>query len=258
MRIISLAVDGIQQASEKGLFQWLASQDADVICLQDLRASAYELEQQPAYELKDYFSYFFDAPEPGSNGVAIYTRDMPKAIMYGFGASNGEDMQGRYLQADFERVSICSLLAPSAIAETQSQEIKDRFFRDLLNHFNKISHKRRDYIFCGSWNIAHRDIDVGDPDNCQMTSGFLEHERQSLHQLYSGMGYADAFRRFNVDADEFSSWPSGKMGEGSGWRTDLQVVSGNLRDKVEYAVIYKAKIFSSHLPVIVDYDLETL
>ncbi len=258
MRIISLAVDGIQQASEQGLLQWLASQDADVICLQDLRAPAYELEQHPAYELTGYFSYFFDAPEPERNGVAIYTRDMPKAIMYGFGATNGEDMQGRYLQADFERVSICSLLAPSAIADTQSQETKDRFFRDLLNHFNKISYKRRDYIFCGSWNIAHRDVDVEDPVNCRDVSGFLEHERQCLNQLYTGIGYADAFRRYNSDADEFTHWPSGIAGEGSGWRTDFQVVSGSLRDRVEYAVIYKAKTFSSHLPVIVDYEMETI
>lgn len=121
MRIISLAVDGIQQASERGLYHWLAAQDAHVICLQDLRAPAYELEQRREYQLQGYFSYFFDAPQPDSNGVAIYSRDMPKAIMYGFGASNGEDMQGRYLQADFDRVSICSLLAPGAIASTQSQ-----------------------------------------------------------------------------------------------------------------------------------------
>ncbi|TNE76549.1 MAG: exodeoxyribonuclease III [Gammaproteobacteria bacterium] len=258
MRIISLAVDGIQQASEKGLFQWLASQDARVICLQDLRTRTYELEENPAYALDGYFSYFLDAPEATQNGVAIYTRDMPKAIMYGFGASNGEDMQGRYLQADFERVSICSLLAPEAIADTQSQERKDRFYRELLSHLTKISHKRRDYIFCGNWNIAHREADVSNPADCQALSGFLPHERQTLSQLYNSIGYADAFRLFNADDDEFTYWPSGEVGEGCGWRSDFQLVSNSLREKVEYAVTYKAKTFSSHLPVIIDYDLEAL
>lgn len=258
MRIISLAVDGIEQATKQGLFQWLASQDAHVICLQDLRAPAYELEQRREYELDGFFSYFFDASDPADNGVAIYTRDMPKAIMYGFGASNGEDMQGRYLQADFDRVSICSMLAPQAVAESKSQERKERFFRDLLNHMNKISHKRRDYIFCGNWNIAHRDADVGDPKGCQQLSGFLPEERQTLSQLYNGIGYTDAFRLYNSEGDEFTSWPSGEVGEGCGWRTDLQVVSNSLRTKVEYAVLYKTKTFSSHLPVIVDYDMESL
>ena len=255
MRIISVAVDGIQQAADLGLFQWLASQDAHIICLQDLRLPEPVLSSRAEFQLDGYFSYFFDAPQPEQNGVAIYTRDMPKAIMYGFGANNGEDMNGRYLQADFEHVSICSLLAPS---DNGGQPLKDRFFRDLLAHFSKISSKRRDYIFCGSWNIAHRTIDVSAPETCCNLSGFLPHEQQCLDQVFGDIGYADAFRLFNMDADEFTYWPTGKPLGGMGWRTDMQIVSKNLTSHVEYAVIYKAKTFSSHLPVIVDYDLETL
>lgn len=257
MRIISVAVDGIQQAAAQGLFEWLASQDAHIICLQDLRLPEPVLSSRADFQLDGYFSYFFDAPQPEQNGVAIYTRDMPKAMMYGFGANNGEDMNGRYLQADFENVSICSLLAPSA-SDDDSQPLKDRFFRDLLAHFSKISSKRRDYIFCGSWNIAHRTIDVSTPDTCRDLSGFLPHEQQCLNQVFGDIGYADAFRLFNMDADEFTYWPAGKPLEGTGWRTDMQIVSKNLTTRVEYAVIYKSKLFSSHLPVIVDYDLETL
>ncbi|WP_297184759.1 exodeoxyribonuclease III [uncultured Porticoccus sp.] len=257
MRIISVAVDGIQQAAAQGLFEWLASQDAHIICLQDLRLPEPVLSSRADFQLDGYFSYFFDAPQPEQNGVAIYTRDMPKAMMYGFGANNGEDMNGRYLQADFENVSICSLLAPSA-SDDDSQPLKDRFFRDLLAHFSKISSKRRDYIFCGSWNIAHRTIDVSTPDTCRDLSGFLPHEQQCLNQVFGDIGYADAFRLFNMDADEFTYWPAGKPLEGTGWRTDMQIVSKNLTTRVEYAVIYKNKLFSSHLPVIVDYDLETL
>mgnify|MGYP005863322917 CR=1 FL=1 len=257
MRIISVAVDGIQQAAAQGLFQWLASQDVHIICLQDLRLPEPVLSSGAEFQLDGYFSYFFDAPQPEQNGVAIYTQDMPKAIMYGFGANNGEDMNGRYLQADFEHVSICSLLAPRASGDT-SQAIKDRFYRDLLAHFSKIGNKRRDYIFCGSWDIAHRTIDVSAPDTCHDQPGFLPHEQQCLDQVFGDIGYADAFRLFNTDADEFTYWPAGKPLEGTGWRTDMQIVSKTLTNSVEYAAIYKNKTFSSHLPVIVDYDLETL
>ncbi|MEH6617086.1 MAG: exodeoxyribonuclease III [Porticoccus sp.] len=265
MRIISLAVDGIHQASRCGLFQWLASQEANIICLQDLRAQSSELTSNPEFELEGYFSYFFDSPTQECNGVAIYSREIPKAIMYGFGASNAEDMNGRYLQADFEHVSVCSLLAPNVTADSTTmtssaseQEIKDHFFRDLLSHLNKISHKRREYVICGNWNIAHRDIDVSDPDHSQGTSGFLPNEQQCLDQLYQNTGYADAFRLYNTDADEFNNWPSGEQDVGCGWRTDLQVVSQGLIKRIEYAAIYKAKFFSSHSPVIIDYDLENL
>ncbi len=96
------------------------------------------------------------------------------------------------------------------------------------------------------------------PETCCNLSGFLPHEQQCLDQVFGDIGYADAFRLFNMDADEFTHWPAGKPLEGMGWRTDMQIVSKNLTSHVEYAVTYKAKTFSSHLPVIVDYDLETL
>lgn len=258
MRIISLAVDGIHQASQQGLFPWLTTQDANIICLQDLRCQEPILTSTPEFELEGYTSYFFDSPTPEHNGVAIYCREIPKAILYGFGATNGEDMNGRYLQADFEHTSICSLLVPTAPANTPEQQLKEQFLRDLRGHLNKISHKRRNYVLCGSWNVAHRTIDVSDPNSCKSLSGFLPEEQQHLCQLYAGLGYSDAFRRYNTDTDEFSYWPSGKPDTGTGWRTDLQVISQGLKNRVEYATIYKSKTFSSHAPVIIDYDIESL
>ena len=254
MRVISLSVDGIRQAAKRGLYDWLAEQDVDVICLQDLQALEYELDDA-IYHPEGYHAYFFDSGEKGCNGVAIYTRELPKALIYGFGFSSGVDMEGRYLQIDFERMSIGSLLAPQAHLEHQSQEVKYQFFDDLQAHLEKISHKRRDYIFCGNWSIAPSAKDVSDSALLQNQSGFLPDEQQWMRQL-TEIGYLDAFRLDNTDSDEFSWWPSNAIGEGEGWRTDLHVVSGNLEQRVEYAVIYKAQQFSSHCPVIVDYDLE--
>ncbi|WIO74390.1 exodeoxyribonuclease III [Porticoccaceae bacterium LTM1] len=258
MRIISLCLEGIHQAAQRGLYDWLTSQDADVICLQNLKAQEHELEWQPQFELDGYFAYFFGDSEPQSNGVAIYTRAMPKALMYGFGFSSGEDMKGRYLQADFGDISIGSLLAPSGVTGEPSQDIKRQFFQDLQAHLEKISHKRRNYIICGNWNMAHSEIDLQNPDSNQETSGYLVSERRWMDTLFRGLGYADAFRIGNRDTDEYSWWPSGEHGEGDGWRVDYQVISRELSPKVEYAVMYKAKTFSSHSPVIVDYDIEEL
>ena len=258
MRVISVSVDGIYQAAQRGLFDWLDDQDAEIICLQDLRARAYEVEDTPELQLDGYFSYFFDGVEEHSNGVAIYTKQAPKAVMFGFGLPSGEDMNGRYLQADFERLSIVSLLAPSAIAGETSQLVKMDFFTGLQNHLQKISHKRRDYIFCCNLNIAHQARDVEQAESKSATSGFLKEERQWCDQLYREINYADAFRLTNDDDDEFSWWPSGELGEGDGWRTDTQIISKSLSSQVEYAVLYTAKAFSSHAPVIVDYDIHDL
>ena len=255
MRIISLCVDGIHQAAQRGLYEWLAEQDADIICLQDLRALEYELDEAP-FQLDGYLAYFFDSGEQHYNGVGIYTRKQPKALIFGLGFSSGVDMEGRYLQADFEQISIGSLLAPSATLETESQEVKIQFFDDFQAHLSKITRKRREFIFCGNWNMAHKRIDVQNWQNNDSNSGFLPHEQQWMDQLFTQVGYTDAFRMANSDSDEFTWWPSGKIGEGDGWRTDYQVVSESLANRVEYATTYKNKFFSSHLPVIIDYDLE--
>ena len=258
MRIISLCVNGIHQASQRGLYDWLTSQDADIICLQNIKAQEHQLEWQPEFELEGYFAYFFGDSEPNSNGVAIYTRQMPKALMYGFGFASGEDMKGRYLQADFDKISIGSLLAPAGITGSLTQEVKRLFFNDLQSYLDKISHKRRSYIICGNWNIAHADNDLENQQNYREDSGFLTSERSWMNTLFGDLGYTDAFRRGNTDSDEFSWWPAGEIGQGDGWRVDYQVASRDLAASVEYAVMYKAKAFSAHAPVIVDYDIEEL
>ena len=164
--------------------------------------------------------------------------------------------QGGGFNADFEQISIGSLLAPSAFSEAESQEVKIQFFEDMQAHLTKITRKRREFIFCGNWAMAHKRIDVQNWQDNDSNSGFLPHEQQWMRQLFSQVGYADAFRIANTDSDEFSWWPSGTIDEGDGWRTDYQVISESLSSRVEYSAIYKNKQFSSHLPVIIDYDLE--
>lgn len=256
MRVITLCVDGIDYAIANGLYDWLRSQDADIICLQDMRKPEPDLAWEPEYQLEGYFGYFFDSPDGSYCGVGIYTRQAPKAIMTGFGFASGIDMDGRYIQADFDGVSVGSLLAPSATSEVQSQEEKIQFFDDLQAHLSKITRKRREYIICGNWNQVHKNIDVENFEKNQDESGALPYERKWMSQLFSEIGYADAFRKVNRDSDEYSWWPSGEIGKGDGWRVDYQIVSDNISNSVEYAVVYTAKKFGSHAPVIVDYDLE--
>ena len=253
MRIINFSVDGIAQAVDRGLFDWLNEQDADIICLQDLRETAATLEDN--YQIEGYSAYYFDSGIDNKYGVGVFTRAQPKALIYGLGFSTGVDMEGRYIQADFERLSVGSILAPQAGSDPESQAIKNKFFDDLQAHLHKITRKRRDFIFCGNWGMAHREIDVENPQHNGDKPGFLPEDRQWMDQLYLELGYIDAFREVNSDRDEFTCWPSGVQGEGDGWRTDFQVASAALKNRVEYATTYKTQTFSSHLPVIIDYDM---
>lgn len=257
MRVISLSVDGIFQAAKRGLYDWIAEQDADIICLQDIRAREYELDDD-IYHPQGYFAYFFDSGIKNYNGVAIYTRFQPKALIYGLGFASGVDVEGRYLQIDYDNYSIGTLLAPSARSEAESQEVKIQFFDDFQALLHKISRKRRNFIFCGNWQMAHTSKDVQNPEKNAQQSGFLGHEQLWMRQLFTQLDYTDAFRLAITEGGEYSWWPEGEMDKGDGWRTDYQVISKALAKKVEYASMYKTKTFSSHLPVIVDYDIDDL
>ena len=257
MRIISFCVDGIHQAAQRGLYDWLMDQDADIICLQDIRALEYELDHA-VFHPEGYFAYFFDSGIKHYNGVAIYTRHQPKALIYGLGFSSGVDMEGRYLQVDFDQYSIGSLLAPSAFEETESQEVKIKFFDDYQALLHKVTRKRRSFIVCGNWAMAHTKKDVENWQANHSRSGFLGHEQQWMNQLIHQVGYADAFRVAVPDAGEFSWWPSGDVNSGDGIRVDYQIISEGLKRRVENAAMYKTKMFSSHLPVVVDYDIDEL
>ncbi|ENQ3162880.1 catabolite repression control protein Crc [Pseudomonas aeruginosa] len=249
MRIISVNVNGIQAAAERGLLSWLQAQNADVICLQDTRASAFDLDD-PSFQLDGYFLY---ACEQG--GVALYSRLQPKAVISGLGFETA-DRYGRYLQADFDKVSIATLLLPSGQSGDESLNQKFKFMDDFTHYLSKQRRKRREYIYCGSLYVAHQKMDVKNWRECQQMPGFLAPERAWLDEVFGNLGYADALREVSREGDQFSWWPDSEQAEmlNLGWRFDYQVLTPGLRRFVRNAKLPRQPRFSQHAPLIVDYD----
>lgn len=253
MRIISFSADGIKSAAEKGFYDWLKDQDADFICVQDLQCSEYDL-QDSVFFPENYNAYFFDDINGKANGVAIYCRQLPKAIMTGLGFADF-DTEGRYIQADFDNLSVGCLLGPNVEPGNAEQQLRKTEFYGLLGgHLQKVRNKRREFIICGNWHMAHTPGDVQDTERNSTVSGFLAEERQWLNELLES-GYVDAFREINSDQDEYSWWPDGDR-SANGWRSDFHIASQGLKYAVDYGAIYKTRQFSSHAPVIMDYDIE--
>jgi exodeoxyribonuclease-3 len=250
MRVISFSADGVREAAERGFYDWVLDQDADFICIQDLRCAEYDLTDNRFFP-GEYNAYFFDDIDGKANGVAIYCRELPKAIMTGLGFADF-DMQGRYIQADYGDISVACLLAPGG-GDEAAQASKDEFFSLLGNHLQKVRNKRRKFIICGNWQIAPELVDVQDGTACESVSGFLPQEQEWMAELLDA-GYVDAFRCVSRDEPAYTFWPQAR-GEG-GWRTDLQIISAELRHSVEYGAVYTGAEFSRHAPLIMDYDLD--
>lgn len=254
MRVISINVNGIHNAIEQGLLDWLAAQNADVICLQDTRASAYEMEE-PEVQLHGYFCYASDAEQPEQGGVAIYTRMQPKAIITSLGFESS-DRYGRYIQADFDKVSIASVLMPSGHTDEAELNQKFKLMDDLARYLDKQRRKRRDYIYCASLYIAHNKLDVKHWRDCQQDAGFLSPERNWMDEIIGTMGYVDALREVNREGELYSWWADSEQAEllNLGWRFDYQLLTQGMRRTVRSAKLSRQPRFSQHAPFSVDYD----
>ena len=255
MRVITLNVNGIRSAASKGLFPWLAQQQADVICLQEVRAREDQFAGHDI-SLPGYYAAYYPAERPGYAGVALYSREKPERLVRGFGVAEF-DNEGRYLEAQFPGLSVVSLYLPSGSSGPERQQSKDRFLKKFLPLLRALKRRRRQYLLCGDWNIAHRAIDLKNWKANQKNSGFLPHERAWLDELFDDGGYLDAFRAVNTEPDQYTWWSNRgqSWAKNVGWRIDYQIASPGLAGAARAAQIYKATRFSDHAPLIMDYEL---
>jgi exodeoxyribonuclease-3 len=255
MRVMTLNVNGIRSAARKGVLPWLAAQPVDVICLQEIRADA-QLLAGGEFEVPGFNSHFYPAERKGYAGVALYSRAKPIKVVRGFGVDEF-DNEGRYLEAQFAALSVVSLYLPSGSAGPERQASKFRFLDAFMPHLAALKRRRKPYVLCGDWNIAHRPIDLKNWKANQKNSGFLPEERAWLDTLFDGQGYVDVFRTVNTEEDQYTWWSNRGQAWANnvGWRIDYQVVSPQLAKAARAAEIFKAQRFSDHAPLTIEYAL---
>lgn len=255
MRVITLNANGIRSAASKGAFAWLRDQKADVVCLQETKAQEPQLQGHDV-DLPGFHRYFHDAVRPGYSGVALYCRQKPDEVISGFGVEEF-DREGRYLEARFGKLAVVSLYLPSGSSGPERQASKFRFLEAFLPHLRKLRRRKSEYILCGDWNIAHKEIDLKNWKSNQKNSGFLPEERAWLDQLFDAEGYVDAFREVNTEPDQYTWWSNRGQAwaKNVGWRIDYQIVSKGLAGAARGAEIYKSQRFSDHAPLTMDYSI---
>jgi exodeoxyribonuclease-3 len=204
---------------------------------------------------EDYHCHYLDAEKKGYSGVAIYARRQPDAIIQGLGWPD-MDAEGRYLEAQFGNLSVVSLYLPSGSSSEERQQVKFSFLDRFLPFLRERAQTGRDYILCGDWNIAHKNIDLKNWRGNQKNSGFLPEERAWMDALLGPENWVDAFRAINQEADQYTWWSNRGQAwaKNVGWRIDYHIVSPSLKDKIRAAAIYKDERFSDHAPLTIDYD----
>ncbi len=255
MRVMSFNANGIRAAARKGFFDWFSRQKTDVLCVQELKAKAEQLEGSP-FERRGYCRFLHDAERPGYSGVALYSRAEPREVIYGLG-SEEFDAEGRYVEVRFDNVTVVSVYLPSGSAGEHRQASKYRFLDLFEKHLAALKKKSVPYILCGDFNIAHKEIDLKNWRGNRKNSGFLPEERAWMDRVLSTGGYVDAFRAVNQEANQYTWWSNrGQAREKNvGWRIDYHLVTPELQKHIQRGAIYKNKWFSDHAPLTIDYDI---
>lgn len=255
LKVISANLNGIRSAARKGFFNWLREQQADVICLQELKAQAAEIQDAIFYP-DGYHAHFHYAEKKGYSGVGIYSRHQPKEVITGLGFETA-DQEGRYVAINLGPLWVASLYLPSGTSGEERQSVKFDFLDRYALLLEKAKQSNQEMIIAGDWNIAHKAIDLKNWRGNQKNSGFLPEERAWMDKLFGEMTFVDAFREINQEPDQYTWWSNrGRAYEKNvGWRIDYQVTTPGLKKLVKSASIYKEERFSDHAPLIIEYDL---
>lgn len=255
MRIISYNVNGIRAAMKKGLIDWLQTDPADVICLQEIKANSADIDVGKIESL-GYQTYWYSAQKKGYSGVAILSKIAPDNIVYGSSIEQS-DYEGRVIRADFGNISVFSAYFPSGTSGDERQTYKYQWLKEFEEYLDLLRKTKHQLIICGDYNIAHAEIDIHDPKGNKNSSGFLPEERSWLTQFF-GRGYIDTFRHIHPDKkDQYSWWsqrfPTVRLNN-KGWRIDYISVTDNLKENIKDAQILPNVKHSDHCPIYVEIE----
>jgi len=254
VRIVSLNLNGIRSAVGKGFLDWLALQEADVVCVQELKCRPGDLTEamRAPHGLRGHFHC---AERPGYSGVGIYSKREPDEIRQGIGIPD-IDAEGRFIEARFGNLSVVSFYVPSGSSSPERLQVKFAFLERAIAPLHALAGSGREVVICGDWNIAHKQIDLRNWRSNQKNSGFLPEERAWLSGVFDHLGYVDVFRRVDTRAEQYTWWSNRGQAwaKNVGWRLDYQIATPGIAARAHRVAIYKDQRFSDHAPLTIDYD----
>lgn len=261
LKIISANLNGIRSASNKGFFEWMQKQDADFVCVQEVKAQNADLSETmwspPAKDNQVYQGYFHFAEKKGYSGTGVYTKQKPEQVITGMGLPEFDE-EGRYTELVFAELSVISVYLPSGSSSLERQHAKFRFLDQFTPHLQALRARGREVVVCGDWNIAHTEKDLKNWKGNLKNSGFLPEERAWMTQLLGeGTDWVDVYRSLHPDAsDEGYTWWSNRgqaWAKNVGWRIDYQIATPGMAALARQAAIFKEQRFSDHAPLTMEY-----
>ncbi|MHC4870897.1 MAG: exodeoxyribonuclease III [Planctomycetota bacterium] len=252
MKIISWNVNGIRACINKGFYDFLSAEDPDIICLQEVRA----LQEQADLARADKYQICWNPAEKrGYSGTAVFSKIKPIDIKHGLGIKK-HDTEGRVITLEFKKYFLVTVYTPNSKRGLERLEYRTlEWDVDFLKYVKKLE-KEKPVVFCGDLNVAHKEIDLANPDSNHKNAGFTDEERESFDNIVEA-GFIDTFREFCSEGGHYTWWSNfAKSREKNiGWRIDYFCVSKALRKQLKGAAIMPEVMGSDHCPISIEISL---
>jgi len=258
MKIYSWNVNGLRAVLKKNVFlPFLAAHAPDVLCLQETKA----LRDQVEIDLPAYEEYWNSATRKGYSGTAIFCRQAPLAVTYGFPAdfatrfdladqAGDSATEGRVVTAEFAQCFVVSVYTPNAKEDLSRLPLRHRQWDPAFLAYCQWLERTKPVVACGDLNVAHTELDLANPKANRGKKGFTDEEREGF-QHFIDAGFVDTLRLFKQGNGHYTWWShfANARARNIGWRIDYVLVSASLREAVKAADIHPDVMGSDHCPV---------
>ncbi len=252
-RFVSWNVNGLRAALKKepGFLDVLHELDANICAVQEIKAMPDQLPDE-VRNIPGYKVYWYPAQKKGYSGTAIFTKKDPNEVIYGLGKEEF-DREGRVLTLEFDDFYFITAYFPNSQHGLKRLQYKQDFNKDILHYMDKLA-KNKSVVLCGDLNVAHKEIDLANPQVNRKNPGFCPEERAWMDEV-TGAGYIDTFRLFNQEPKQYTWWSYRfhARAKNIGWRIDYFVVDPGSRDRVYSAAIHDDILGSDHCPVSIEF-----
>ncbi len=250
MKLISWNVNGIRAVHNKGLFMPIFKDKPEIVCIQETKAQD-DVFPKELKEIQGYHFYLCSAEKKGYSGTAMWSKEKPITVKYGFGKKKF-DNDGRIMIAELKDFFLYNIYFPNGGRGPEWVDFKIEFYEEFLKHAEK-NRKLKPIVVCGDVNTAHKEIDLARPKENENSTGFLPVERAFLDKLVS-KGYIDTFREFNKKGGNYTWWDykTKARDRNIGWRIDYFYISEELKEKLKSASIHSDVMGSDHCPVSIE------
>lgn len=245
MKIISWNVAGFRACLKKGFANFFEEENADIVCLQEVKATKDQYEFSPS----EYYEYLFPAKRKGYSGTLIYTKIKPISVKYGIGEVE-YDEEGRNITLEFNNFYLVNCYVPNVKRNLERMDSRMHYEECFKEYIKKIE-KEKPVIICGDFNVAHKEIDIKNAKQNIGNAGFTYEEREKFSELLNS-GLIDTFRYYNKEKTDAYTWWSYRKGvreKNIGWRIDYFLVSKRFIHQITNTMIYKEVLGSDHCPI---------